>query len=120
MSSPPEEMQKFTDWLSQIRSGQLVDELTMELSRVAQSVQDHQMKGTLTLQITIKPEGTGGRNVSVLPIVTAKPPQASPPRSIFFTGPGGSLHRYDPYEQRLDGFTDPELDSTAREIDTSN
>lgn len=100
---------QFSDWIKTQASGTTDDEMTAALSTVVEAVHQMEKKGKVTLELTVEPAGSGGRNVYLAGKVTAKPPEPLPMPSIFFVGDHGSLHREDPYQKRM--FAD------ARDID---
>lgn len=119
----------FSVWLAQHARGTLDDELTATLAELVEAVQDHEKKGELVLKLIIEPAGSGRRTVTVAGKVAAKPPEPAPEMSIFYVGDAGTLHRDDPYAQRLPGMARPaddngevhrvpEGDGTVQRVDT--
>lgn len=97
--SPP--YTPFSDWLTQHAQGDVDIEMTLALAEVVQAVANHGKKGKVTLTVTVDNAGSGGRTVSTACTVEAKAPTADPEQSIFWVGDKGSLHRDDPYQQRM-------------------
>ncbi len=98
-------MSNFLTTLTQIRKGSLVAALTDELNEVSEAVTDTGKAGTLTLTLTIKPNGDDC--VIIQPKIAAKAPKQSIADAIFFIGKEG-LQRQDPSQ------TDVEDDLAAR------
>lgn len=98
-----EERPLFNDWLARHGRGVLNAEATAALSDVVQAVSDIGKKGKITLEIVVEPAGAGGRTVAIGGRVKAAPPSPDPELGIFYVGSSGSLHRDDPYVQRIPG-----------------
>ncbi len=99
------ERQLFHDWIKDHARGTLNDEMTAALGEVVEAVTHLEKKGEIVLKFVIEPASAGGRTVVVAGEVTSKPPKPAPEVSIFFAGDNGSLHRSDPYQQRIDTTT---------------
>lgn len=93
--------QLFSEWIKSHARGTLNDEITMAMGEVVDQVTHLEKKGKVVIEITIEPTGSGRRRVMVSGVVTAKPPVPAPEASIFFAGEQGSLHRSDPFQERL-------------------
>lgn len=100
-SSTGQPKQLFNEWIAGHSDGGANNEITVELADVVEAVNAHQKKGKLTIEIEIEPIGSGARTVLSKIRVTAKPPRADPEGSVDYVGDLGSLHRTDPYQQRL-------------------
>lgn len=114
--SPP--FTPFSDWLTQHAQGDVDVEMTLALAEVVKAVASHGKKGSVTLKVNIDTAGSGGRTVETSCVVEAKAPTADPERSIFWVGDKGSLHRDDPYQQRIPLKrvpTEPPLPGTTQE-----
>ena len=74
----------------------------MAIAEVTEAVNRLRKSGSVTLKLSINPAGEGGRTVLVGAKVTADVPTPKPDPSIFYVGDHGSLHREDPYQQRID------------------
>lgn len=96
------ERQMFHDWVAGHARGTLNDKITAALGEVVEAVTHLEKPGKVTVEIVVEPAGSGGRTVSVAGHVVAKPPKPAPEISIFYAGDKGSLHREDPYQQRID------------------
>lgn len=93
----------FHEWLSDQARGSLNQEATFALAEVVQAVADHGKPGTLTISIKVTNAGSGNRTVVTAGTITKKLPKSDSEVSIFFVGDGGTLHREDPYQERLPG-----------------
>lgn len=102
MPAPEAKPQPFSEWLKTHARGTLDDEITLALGEVVADVTHLEKKGKVVIEITVEPTGSGRRRVMVSGVVTAKPPVPAPEASIFFAGDQGSLHRQDPYQERID------------------
>jgi hypothetical protein len=91
----------FDDWIAGHARGTLNEEATAALGELVSAVSDLKKKGTLTIEITVEPTGTSGRMVMVGARVKTKVPQPDAELSVRYVGDGGTLHRDDPYQQRL-------------------
>lgn len=96
----------FIKTLQAIRKGALVALLADDLKEVSEAVAELGKTGSLTLQLTIKPNGDA---VIVQPKITKKVPQQAVGDAIFFVGEKG-LQREDPKQ------TDIEDELAARRI----
>lgn len=97
-----DELRSFSEWITDHARGTVDDELTAAFAEVVEAVSHLGKNGSVKLTIKIEPAGSGSRTVMTGCTVEAKPPQPDPEQSIFYVGEGGSLHRDDPYQQRLD------------------
>lgn len=95
--------QSFHEWLSRHARGTLDSEATIGLAEVVQSVTDIGKAGKLVIEVVVEPAGSGGRTVAIGGKVLKKLPLPSPELGVFYVGDGGSLHRDDPYQQRIPG-----------------
>lgn len=108
----------FDEWLRDHARGTLNDEATAALADVVDAVAHLEKAGKVTLELTVEPAGSNGRTVVIFGRVKTKAPEAAPEASIFYVGDGGSLHRDDPYAQRLPGMAAPvEPDGEVRRVD---
>lgn len=88
----------FIKTLQAIRKGALASVLADDLKEVSEAVVDLGKTGSLTLTLTIKPNGDA---VIVQPKVTKKVPQQSVGDAIFFVGDKG-LQREDPRQSDIE------------------
>lgn len=72
--------------LAKLRGGQILNQLTDELHTATCVAHDLHKPATVTLTITIKPEGTEGvsQALAVTADVSSKLPRKDPPASLFF------------------------------------
>lgn len=106
----------FDEWIKGQDRGVANDEATLAIPQVVEAVSILRKKGKVILEITVDPAGDTGRNVEVSVKVVAKPPEAAPTPSIYFVGDNGSLHREDPYQQRLDVEPPVHIDAETGEV----
>lgn len=89
----------FMDLLREHRQGLSHDELTEALQRLVEAVTEERKPGTLTLRLTIRPQGDG--TVLVSDDITSKPPKRTKAGSMFFVTPENNLERQDPRQTAL-------------------
>lgn len=87
------------DLLREHRSGLTHEELTQAMQQLVAAVVEERRPGTLTLKITVKPQGDG--TVMVSDDVACKPPKATKGGSLFFVTPENNLARQDPRQQEI-------------------
>lgn len=109
-------MRPFTDVIRDIRKGRVVDAATTELAEVVRGVLDTNKGGSLTLTLTVKPNGRGDNAVIVSAKLAAKVPQVDLPDALFFANLDGDLLREDPTQNRM--FADVGL-SAGERMDTT-
>ncbi len=90
------------DVLKQVRSGDLVFEMTQELEKVVAGVRETGSGGSLTLKIGIAPIKAGSTALNVQGDVTAKIPKPPRDASIFFATDRNTLQRRDPNQRHMD------------------
>ncbi len=112
-----EALRPFSEWLTDHAQGQADDEMTAAVAEVVQQVAHLGKKGKVTMTVNIEPVGSGGRTVATECKVVAAPPLPDPEGSIFYIGEGGSLHREDPYQERLDLRQAPDDEVAPRALD---
>lgn len=83
----------FNATVQSIRDGALLELLTGKLNEVVEAVQEHRKVGTLSLTLTIKPNGEDA--VTVVSKVGAKIPEGTVGDALFFVN-GGNLVRRNP------------------------
>lgn len=94
----------FSPLLQHVDDGDLHDELSRELQRIAQVCRDHARrfqrpaKGTLTLTLTLT---AAGDTVGVRGEVKTKEPKATRAGSVFWMTPAGNLTVENPRQQKL-------------------
>lgn len=89
----------FSQTLQEVRNGQLVGRLTDELDEVVAAVAEHGKAGTLTLKLTVKPNGDEA--VTIEPNVTSSKPKGKLGSAIFFRGKDG-LSRQSPSQMDIE------------------
>lgn len=94
-------MRPFTDVLRDMRKGRVVDAASEELAEVVRAVLDTGKAGSISLKLTIKPQGKGDNAVIVSAALSANKPQAALPDALFFADLDGDLLRDDPTQQRM-------------------
>lgn len=109
----------FAEELANLARGTLNDEATMALADLVEAVTDLGKKGTLTIEVTVEPAGSGGRTVTIAGKVAVKAPKPDPELSIRFVGPAGTLHRDDPFVRPLPGIPYRDAEGTPRVVDQS-
>lgn len=89
----------FADILRELSGGETYDELTTRLGELVTTVTETGRRGSLTLSLSVKPNGDLG--VIVTPDIKTKLPQRQPGDTFFFVTSGGSLIRNDPRQEQL-------------------
>jgi hypothetical protein len=114
--APPPRPQ-FSEELRLLARGTVDDEATMGLSELVEAVRVLGKKGTMTVELTVEPAGSGGRTVTIAGKVAVKAPKPDPELSIRFVGDAGTLHLDDPYARRLAGVPFVDTEGTPKVID---
>lgn len=107
----------FAEELAHLARGTLNDEATMALAELVEAVAHLGKKGSLTLDVTVEPAGSGGRTVTIAGTVKVKAPQPDPELSIRYVGEAGSLHLDDPYAKRLVGIPHVDADGNVKVVE---
>lgn len=95
-------MKLFSQVLAELRGGQVERELTDELRKLVERVQDTGSKGAVTLTVTLTPKGRGNREVHVGAKIAIKtPPSVDLSEPSIFFGVRGDLVRDDPEQADL-------------------
>ena len=94
-------MRLITDILREIRRGRPVDQASRLLAELVRAVDETSKPGTLTITLTVKPAKGGGSQKHILAVVKVKKPEGDIPEAVFFSDPGGDLHRSDPEQSEL-------------------
>lgn len=89
----------FQDVLAEVDGGLLLETLTKKLAEVTAGVLDVEKNGTLTLKLSIKPNGDG--KVMIDSDITAKSPNQPISTSVFFASVDGALTRHNPAQEAL-------------------
>jgi hypothetical protein len=93
----------FRDILIELGEGSTHSELSDAFWELLQRVQDTGKAGTLTLQISISPNGSG--RIDVKDEVKVKLPEFNRPQTAFFVDNSGNASRRDPNQPSLPGVT---------------
>jgi len=112
----PEELVLFGNWLEDHAQGAANHEITADLASVVEMVRQVGKPGEVVIKVRVEPAGGHGRQVKTAVMSVAKLPKFDPEESIFYAGPGGSLHRDDPYEPKLVGIEVPDADGNPVNI----
>lgn len=92
-------MRPFTDILGELAAGETLDTLTSDLAEIVTAVKATGKSGKLTLELTIKPNGAHG--VEITDKISTKEPRDDRGSTLFFNDKDGGLHRRDPRQQDL-------------------
>ncbi len=109
-------MRPVTDILRDIRKGRVVDDATHKLQRVVESVMETKKAGTLTIQLTVKPQKNDDEQVVIVSKVSAKTPEQDLPDAIFFVDDEFDLVRDDPKQRELFAEAEPEARRRPRPV----
>lgn len=91
----------FTQFLLQIRGGDLHHELTEALAELSDAVRETGRAGALTIQVKVKQANKGGNAVLVTATHAVKAPAAPAAEALFFVAEGGAISRSDPRQPEL-------------------
>lgn len=94
----PRDFRDFQDILTDLDDGAVHERLTAKLRDVVNAVREAKLSGSLTLKITITPEG---RQFIVNPKITANIPTAKTGITMFFADEDGDLRKDDPKQVPL-------------------
>ncbi|WP_342640914.1 hypothetical protein [Rhodoligotrophos ferricapiens] len=89
----------FSAILAELDHGRVHDELTEKLADLADAVRDTRKAGTVTLTLTVKPNGE--RSVEITDSIKAKLPEGDKAKSLFFVDEHGNLSRRDPRQMEM-------------------
>lgn len=92
------DIRDFQDILTDLDDGHVHEELTRVLRDVVRGVREANAAGSITLKISLKPEG---RQFVVNADVTSKIPTRKPSASVFFATDDGDLRKDDPKQVPL-------------------
>ena len=84
----------FHEFLAEIDAGLLLEQLSKKMAEVVRGVTEVEKLGSLTLTLSVKPNGDG--KVFVDARITQKIPEQPVDTSMFFAGADGSLSRNSP------------------------
>lgn len=91
--------------LQHLDGGAVLTEASAKMREVAEAVRRLSAKGELTIKFVLKP--LNGSAHTFEPTITAKVPQHSPARSIFFINEDGSISRDDKRQSTFNFSTMP-------------
>jgi hypothetical protein len=94
-------MTPFNQVLMQARKGAAHTQLSEDLQRLIQTVQDIGKSGELVLKIKATPEKGGGNVVDLEFDVKLALPRRALPKAPFYTDAEGNLHRSDPNQGEM-------------------
>lgn len=106
-------MRAATDQLRDIRSGEMVEELTEELAKVVNAVLTTGKKGSVTLKINIDPASKGDAVVTISDDIKSTIPREKKAGTLMFALPSGSLQRQDPRQTELNLSAVPKAEASA-------
>ncbi len=89
----------FTTFLAEQGRGELLRELTDEMSKLVAACAELGKGGTLTLTLAVKPTETG--TLEIADSVRAKLPTPKAKPSLWFADQRGGLHRRDPRQMEM-------------------
>lgn len=92
----------FTDTLTALRYGELLDELSDKLHEVVAACNETGKSGSLTLTLKFKPSRGGA--IEINDDIKAKVPTLERGSTLMFPTPEGNLQREDPRQMKLDGL----------------
>lgn len=92
----------FTDTLSALRYGELLDELSDQLNELVTACNETGKAGSLTLTLKLKPSRGGA--IEINDAVTAKVPKLERGSTLMFPTPEGNLQREDPRQMKIEGL----------------
>lgn len=95
-------LKRFTDALQDIRGGDLVGELTLELRQMVTLVKANGGTGEITIKLKVKRALKGSTNsLVIIDEVKVKPPKLEENETILFANDEGDLQRNDPRQPKL-------------------
>jgi len=106
----------FDEVIRQINNGQLVEEITNEMTEVIAAVRATGKKGTITVTLALHPRGPNNEQMEVRPSIKGAAPELGRPISLFYVNDDDGLQRDDPLQNPLPGITS--VADAAENIDT--
>jgi len=92
----------FSETLAALGGGIVNESLSSKLNELTRAVREVGKAGTLTLKLTVKPEGAGlGTMIGLSTQVTVKRPEPAMPGAIYYASDDGVLHADDPRQLKL-------------------
>jgi hypothetical protein len=95
----PDVARRFIDWLAEQRKGRTQNELTDALHNLIEACKDTGKKGSVTLTVSVKPEG--GRMVMISDKIDTKLPKPDRDSALFYVTDDNELSKDDPDQRRL-------------------
>ncbi len=89
----------FNEVVAEYGNGRLLERLSAELAEVTRAVAETNLKGTVTLKLSIEPSGDAAFTMNAE--VTAKVPKRGVGQAIFYADQAGNLSRRDPRQAEL-------------------
>lgn len=91
----------FTSVINVLRRGLALAELSDALAEAVERARDTGKQASVTLKITVKPQGRDGQ-YAVIDDITSKLPKEEKAPTLMFGTPDGNLQRDDPKQQKMD------------------
>lgn len=109
-------MRPAMDTLREIRNGLMLSELEAAIASAAQAVRDTGKKATITIELAIKPTGSGAvRAVTIGDKIKVKVAEPVGDETVFFMADNLDLTRHNPDQGKLDlkSVAEPQADAAA-------
>lgn len=94
-------MADFSQTLSDIYNGGLLDDLSERLTQVVKASEQTGKTGSITLTLKIKTQGSSGQ-VEIKPVIKSVVPEFENGTALMFITPEGNLQLNDPRQKKLD------------------
>lgn len=104
-------MRLITDVFADLEGGRALDDMNGALDEVTRAVAEYGKVGTLTIKLTVRPNGEN--SISITPDIKAKAPEAARGASVYFVT-GGGITRSNPNQPDLP--LKEVVDNTAGEL----
>lgn len=96
----PVAVRPFIDTLREIRSGNCLDELSVQLNDLVAAVRNTGKSGEIILKVKVTPAGSGRvEAIQVDDSIIVKMPELPKPSTLFFTTDDNNLQRQDPRQK---------------------
>lgn len=92
----------FSTVLSNLREGELLNELSAGLQTLTMAVKEHTKQGKIILDLNISPANGDASALLIVGTVTVKAPKGKRPSSIFYSTDEGILMRNDPNQREME------------------
>lgn len=103
---PTQEEQSFAAFLCQHAKGRSERELSAEMRKLVEAVEETGKGGSITYTLTLKPEPRAEHTVLVTDEIKTKLPSLDRPASIFFADERYRLVRTDPRQMSFESFSE--------------